>query len=62
MTRKTINDGHHLQQADTTLDIYNIGRSLKAVSGAHLVLEAEVAKVGMSINEQKTKFKIAARY
>jgi hypothetical protein len=37
-----------------------VGRSQSAVRGAYLALEIEVAKVGLKINEQKTKYMIAA--
>jgi hypothetical protein len=38
-----------------------VGRSQSAVQGAYLVLEVEAAKVRLKINEQKTKYMIAAR-
>jgi hypothetical protein len=41
-------------------DISIVGRSLEAVRDAYLALEAEAAKVGLKINEQKTKYMIAA--
>jgi hypothetical protein len=41
VTSKTTNDGHHLQQADTTptQDIDIVGKSLEAVRDAYLALE-----------------------
>jgi hypothetical protein len=42
-------------------DIDIDGRSQSAVRDAYLALEGEVAKVGLKINEQKTKYMIAAR-
>jgi hypothetical protein len=41
------------------IDIY--GRSQSAVRTAYLALEIEAAKVGLKINERKTKYMIAAR-
>jgi hypothetical protein len=41
-------------------DIDNFGRSLEAVHDVYLALEAKAPKVGLKINEQKTKFIIAA--
>jgi hypothetical protein len=41
-------------------DIDNVGRSLQAVRDAYLALEAKAAKIGLKINEKKTKFMIAA--
>jgi hypothetical protein len=41
-------------------DIDIVGRSQSAVWGAYLALEGEAAKVGLKINEQKTKYIIAA--
>jgi hypothetical protein len=38
-----------------------VGRSQSAVRDAYLALEREAAKVGLKINEQKTKYMIAAR-
>jgi hypothetical protein len=38
-----------------------LGRSQSAVRDAYLALEGEAAKVGLKINEQNTKFMIAAR-
>jgi hypothetical protein len=38
-----------------------VGRSQSAVRNAYLALEGEAAKVGLKINEQKTKYMIAAR-
>jgi hypothetical protein len=38
-----------------------VGRSQSAVRDAYLALEREAAKVGLKINEQKTKYLIAAR-
>jgi hypothetical protein len=48
----------HIQLLD---DIDIVGRSEWAVRNAYLVLEGEAAKVGLKINEQKTKYMIAAR-
>jgi hypothetical protein len=42
-------------------DIDIVGRSQPAVRDAYLALEIEAAKVGLKINEQKTKLMIAAR-
>jgi hypothetical protein len=42
-------------------DIDIVGRSQSAVRNAYLALEGEAAKVGLKINEQKTKYMIAAR-
>jgi hypothetical protein len=42
-------------------DIDIVGRSQSAVQNAYLALEGEAAKVGLKINEQKTKYMIAAR-
>jgi hypothetical protein len=42
-------------------DIDIVSRSKSAVRDAYLALEGEVAKVGLKINEQKTKYMIAAR-
>jgi hypothetical protein len=42
-------------------DIDFVGRSKSAVRNAYLALEGEAAKVGLKINEQKTKYMIAAR-
>jgi hypothetical protein len=42
-------------------DINIVGRSQSAVRNAYLALEGEAAKVGLKINEQKTKYMIAAR-
>jgi hypothetical protein len=47
-----------LEFADDT-DI--VGRSQSAVRNAYLALEREAAKVGLKINEQKTKYMIAAK-
>jgi hypothetical protein len=49
----------------TTENIFNkqtqyCGTSLEAVCDAYLALEAEAAKLGLKINEQKTKYIIAA--
>jgi hypothetical protein len=41
-------------------DIDIVGRSQSAVRNAYLVLEIEAVKVGLTINEQKTKYMIAA--
>jgi Reverse transcriptase (RNA-dependent DNA polymerase) len=41
-------------------DIAIIGRSQTAVRDAYLALEREVNKVGLKINESKTKYMIAA--
>jgi hypothetical protein len=40
-------------------DIDIVGRSQSAVQNAYLALEGEAAKVGLQINEQKTKYMIA---
>jgi hypothetical protein len=40
-------------------DIDIVGRSQSAVRKAYLALEGEAAKVGLKINEQKTKYSIA---
>jgi hypothetical protein len=42
-------------------DIDIVGRSQSAVRNAYLALEGEAAKVGLKINEQKTKYMIVAR-
>jgi hypothetical protein len=42
-------------------DIDIVGRSQSAVQDAYLALKGEAAKVGLKINEQKTKYLIAAR-
>jgi hypothetical protein len=42
-------------------DIDIVGRSQSAVRDAYLALERQAAKVGLKINEQKTKYMIAAR-
>jgi hypothetical protein len=42
-------------------DIDIIGRSQSAVRDAYLALERETAKVGLKINEQKTKYMLAVR-
>jgi hypothetical protein len=42
-------------------DINIVCRSQSAVRNAYLALEREAAKVGLKINEQKTKYMIAAR-
>jgi hypothetical protein len=42
-------------------DIDIVGRSESAVRDAYLALEREAAKLGLKINEQKTKYMIAAR-
>jgi hypothetical protein len=41
-------------------DINIVGRSLEALCDAYVVLEAEAAKEGLKINEQRTKYMIAA--
>jgi hypothetical protein len=41
-------------------DIDIVGRSQSAVWDAYLALEGKAAKVGLKINEQKTKYMIAA--
>jgi hypothetical protein len=48
-----------LAYADDILDI--VGRSQSAVRDAYLALEGEAAKIGLKINEQKTKYMIAAQ-
>jgi hypothetical protein len=40
---------------------YIVGRSQSVVRDAYLALERETAKVGLKINEQKTKYMIASR-
>jgi hypothetical protein len=42
-------------------DIDIVGRSQLAVLVAYLALKVEAAKVGLKINDQKTKYMIAAR-
>jgi hypothetical protein len=42
-------------------DIDIVGRSQSAIRDAYLALEREAAKVGLKLNEQKTKYMIAAR-
>jgi hypothetical protein len=42
-------------------DIDIVDRSQSAVRNAYLALEGEAAKVGRKINQQKTKYMIAAR-
>jgi hypothetical protein len=42
-------------------DIDIVGRIQSAVRNAYLALEGEAAKVGLKINEEKTKYMIAAR-
>jgi hypothetical protein len=42
-------------------DIDIVGRSQSAIRNAYVALEGEAAKVGLKINEQKTKSMIAAR-
>jgi hypothetical protein len=42
-------------------DIDIAGTSQAAIRNAYLVLEGESAKVGLKVNEQKTKYMIAAR-
>jgi hypothetical protein len=42
-------------------DINIVGRSQSAIRNAYLALEGEAAKLGLKINEQKTKYMIAAR-
>jgi hypothetical protein len=42
-------------------DLDIVGRSQSAVRDAYLALEREAAKVRLKINEQKTKYMIAAR-
>jgi hypothetical protein len=37
-----------------------VGRNLEAVRDAYLALEAETAKIWLKINEQETKYMIAA--
>jgi hypothetical protein len=41
----------------TLLAYADVGRRLKAIRNAYLALEAEAAKIGLKINEQKTKKK-----
>jgi hypothetical protein len=42
-------------------DIGIVGRSLAAIRDAYLALEAQAAKVGLKMNEQKTKYMIAGK-
>jgi hypothetical protein len=42
-------------------DIDIVGRSQSAVRDAFLALEREAAKIGLKINEQKTKYMIATQ-
>jgi hypothetical protein len=42
-------------------DIDIVGRSQSAVQNAYLALKGKAAKVGLKINEEKTKYMIAAR-
>jgi hypothetical protein len=49
------------QQLAYANDIDIVGRSQSAVRDAYLALEGEVAKVGLKINDQKTKYMIAPR-
>jgi hypothetical protein len=42
-------------------DIDIVGRGQSAVRDAYLALEIEAAKVGLEMNEQKTKYMIAAQ-
>jgi hypothetical protein len=42
-------------------DVDIVGRSQSAVRNAYLALEGEAAKLGLKINEQETKYMIAAR-
>jgi hypothetical protein len=61
--KQTYKNRHNLQQRNkpTADDIDIVGRSQAAVRNAYLALEGEAAKVGLKINEQKTKYMIAAR-
>jgi hypothetical protein len=66
MTSKPTNNRHNLNNKETQLlayadDIDIVDRSQSAVQNAYLALEREAAKVGLKINEQKTKYMIAAR-
>jgi hypothetical protein len=56
----TINnkETHLLTYAD---DIDKVGRSQSAIQDADLAFEREAAKVMLKINQQKTKYMIAAR-
>jgi hypothetical protein len=49
------------QQLAYADDIDIVGRSQSAVRDVYLALEGEAVKVGLKINEQKTKYMIAAR-
>jgi hypothetical protein len=52
------------QPAESTTKKYDkdiVGRSQSAVRNAYLALEWEAAKEGLKINEQKTKYMIAAQ-
>jgi hypothetical protein len=40
-------------------DIVTVGKSQSAVPDAYLALERDAAKVGLKINERKTKYMIA---
>jgi hypothetical protein len=42
-------------------DIDNVSRSQSAVRDTYLALKREAAKVGLNMNEQKTKYMIAAQ-
>jgi hypothetical protein len=42
-------------------DIDIVGRSQSVVRDAYLALERETAKIGLKINEEKTKYMIAAQ-
>jgi hypothetical protein len=62
-TSKPTNNRYNIetQLLEYVDDIDIVGRSQLAVRGAYLGLEEEAAKVGLKINEQKTKYMIAAR-
>jgi hypothetical protein len=65
VTSKTRNDRHLIKKQTQMLgyldDIDIIGRSQAAVREPFLALAKDANKVGLKINESKTKYKIAAR-
>jgi hypothetical protein len=50
----------HTQLLAYADDIDIVGRSIEAVRDAYLALQGEATKVGLNINEQKTKYMIVA--
>jgi hypothetical protein len=56
--QSTTKKHNYLHNAD---DIDIVSRSQSAVRNAYLALEGEAAKVGLKMNEQKTKYMIATR-